>query len=213
MKRVYKDTSEEDLVSLIKGNNKREADEALLEVIRRNEGSLKFYILKKVRSTQEREDIYNEVIERLWKKIGQFDPQKGKISTWLFRITTNLIIDGIRRHKPVSYLEELGASYDGEESEAAFDIPDSSNIASILVEDKQRDAIVRRALDKTFTKDDPRRIALELRYFNQLSYEEIAEQTGCSIGSIKSWIFRAKDEVEKIIRKDVGTEVGSLVEA
>ena len=145
MKRVYKDTSEEELVFLIKGSNKKEADEALLEVIRRNEGSLKFYIMKKVRATQEREDIYNEVIEKLWKKIGQFDPQKGKISTWLFRITTNLIIDGIRKNKPVSYLEDLGVSNDSGESETAFEIPDSSNIASILVEDKQRDAIVRRA--------------------------------------------------------------------
>lgn len=213
MKRVYKETSEEELVFLIKGSNKKEADEALLEVIRRNESPLKFYIMRKVRATQEREDIYNEVLERLWKKIGQFDPQKGKISTWLFRITTNLIIDGLRRQKPVSYLEDLGVSNDSGESETAFEIPDSSNIASSLVEDKQRDAIVRRALDKTFTSDDPRRVVLELRYFNELSYEEIVAQTGYSIGSVKSWIFRAKYEVEKIIRKDVGAEVGSLVEA
>ena len=213
MKRVYKDTSEEELVSLIKGGNKRNADEALLEVIKRHEGSLKFYIMQKVRATQEREDIYNGAIEKLWKHIGQFDTNKGKISTWLFRITTNLIIDGIRRQKPVSYLEDLGASNDNGEQEVTFEIPDNSNTASNLIEDKQRDEIVRLAFDKTFTPDDPRRIVLELRYLNELSYEEIVEHTGYSIGSVKSWLFRAKDEVEKIIRQDVGKEVGSLVEA
>jgi RNA polymerase sigma-70 factor (ECF subfamily) len=212
MKRIYKETSEEELIYLIKGGNKREADEALLEVIKRNESSLKFYIMHKVRATQEREDVYNEVIEKLWKHIGQFDPTKGKISTWLFRITTNLIIDGIRRKKPVSYLEDLGASSDSEQ-EVTFEIPDNSNATSNLIEDKQRDEIVRRALDKTFTSDDPRRIVLELRYFNELSYQEIAEHTGYAVGSVKVWIFRAKYEVEKIIRKDVGSEVGSLVEA
>jgi RNA polymerase sigma factor (sigma-70 family) len=212
MKRIYKETSEEELIYLIKGGNKREADEALLEVIKRNESSLKFYIMHKVRATQEREDVYNEVLEKLWKHIGQFDPAKGKISTWLFRITTNLIIDGIRRKKPVSYLEDLGASSDSEQ-EVTFEIPDNSNATSNLIEDKQRDEIVRRALDKTFTPDDPRRIVLELRYFNELSYQEIAEHTGYAVGSVKVWIFRAKYEVEKIIRKDVGSEVGSLVEA
>jgi RNA polymerase sigma-70 factor (ECF subfamily) len=212
MKRIYKETSEEELIYLIKGGNKKESDEALLEVIKRNESSLKFYIMHKVRTTQEREDVYNEVLEKLWKHIGQFDPAKGKISTWLFRITTNLIIDGIRKKKPVSYLEDLGASSDSEQ-EVTFEIPDNSNATSNLIEDKQRDEIVRRALDKTFTPDDPRRIVLELRYFNELSYQEIAEHKGYAVGSVKVWIFRAKYEVEKIIRKDVGSEVGSLVEA
>lgn len=213
MRRIYRNTSEIDLINLIKGNNKREADNALLEIIARNESSLKFFIMRRIYDTQEREDIYNEALVRLWKKIDGFDPAKGKISTWLFTITNNLIIDSIRRKKEGTvYLEELTSNSEDSERLNTFEVPDNSHLASKCIEDKQRNQIVRAALDKTFSSGDPRRMVFELRFISELTYDEIVQLTNFSLGSVKAWLHRSRNEFEKQLKKEVGKELVTLLE-
>lgn len=211
MKRIYRNATETELIDLIKGDNKRNADNALLEIITRNESGLKFFIMRRVFDTQEREDIYNEALVRLWKKIHTFDPSKGQINTWLFTITNNLIIDSIRKKKSVLHLEDLASNSDNSENLETFDIPDYSGIASKRIEDSQRDSLVRSAINNTFDVDDPRRIVFELRFISELSYDEIAKITNYPIGSVKARIFRAREEFEKSIKKEAGSELMSLI--
>ena len=63
-------------------------------------GKVMGYIRARIRSSAEAEDLHSEVFEKVLKKIGEFDPSKASLNTWIFTITRNTVIDHFRRAKP-----------------------------------------------------------------------------------------------------------------
>lgn len=136
---------------------------------------------------EEAEDVLQEVFVSVWKSRRTYDPNKGKLTTWLHRITVNKCLEKNRRKKlaPVS-LEGL-------------DLPDAQPSDEVLVSRQEYEKLIK-AMNSLDTKH---RVVLVLRYFNDLSYEEIAQTVGIPLGTVKSRInqglklLRGQFDIEK----------------
>jgi RNA polymerase sigma-70 factor (ECF subfamily) len=126
-------------------------------------------------SKVEAEDALQEVFVSVWKSRHTFDPSKGKLITWRHRITVNQCSKKKPGKTPAAVsLEEKG-----------IDLPEmkqQSQPEDILVNKLEYDRLLR-AMDKLDTKH---RSVLVLRYFNDLSYQEIAEALEIPLGTVKS---------------------------
>jgi len=125
---------------------------------------------------EDAEDVLQEVFTSVWKSRHTFDPNKGKLSTWLHRITVNECLRKRRREPPASI------SLDG------IDIADKQTPMEDKV-DNQMD--YERLTNAMESLDAKHRAVLVLRYFNDLSYDEVAQAVGVPLGTVKSRINHA----------------------
>ena len=125
-------------------------------------------------SKEAAEDALQEVFVSVWRSRHTYDPGKGKLTTWLHRITVNQCSKKKPGKTPATVsLEEKGV-----------DLPEMkrSQPDDILVSKLEYDRLLR-AMDALDTKH---RSVLVLRYFNDLSYQEIAEALEIPLGTVKS---------------------------
>jgi RNA polymerase sigma-70 factor (ECF subfamily) len=125
-------------------------------------------------------DVMQEVFVSVWKSRHTFNPEKGKFTTWLHRITVNRCSRKRRRKQP--FLLSL------EEAENKGLSPPSDNIPSEAVITKEEYASLMKALAALDTKH---RSIVVLRYFNELSCEEIAQVADIPLGTVKSRLHYA----------------------
>jgi RNA polymerase sigma-70 factor (ECF subfamily) len=138
-----------------------------------------------VGSTDEAEDVAQQVFIRVWDHLADYDPA-GPFLSWLYRITVNLSIDALRRRRRESPLnEELrsGSQTDPEDQLVRRD-------------ERQR---VRAAIARL---PDKARAALVLREYEQLSYKEIAEALKIPIGTVMSRLNYARSMLGEILAKE-----------
>ena len=130
-------------------------------------GKVMGYIRARVRGYADAEDLCADVFEKIQRKLGEFDSTKASISTWIFTITRNTVIDHFRRSKPVEELDE-NLSDDTEMDEGLLNNETLSELAGALkaLPDELRDLIV-------------------LRYYDGKPLTEVAELMGLSYGAIK----------------------------
>ncbi len=127
-------------------------------------------------SKERAEDVLQEVFISVWNSRRSYDPNKGKLTTWLHRITVNQCSKG----KPSKEL----AIVPMENKEIDAVATGHSQPDDILVSKLEHDRLLK-AMD---TLDTKHRSVLVLRYFNDLSYQEIAESLGIPLGTVKSRI-------------------------
>ena len=121
------------------------------------------------------EDILQEVFISVWRSRHTYDPSKGKLTTWLHRITVNQCSREKARKAPAAVSLE----------EKDIDLPEmkyKSQPEDMLVNKMEYDRLLR-AMDALDVKH---RSVLVLRYFNDLSYQEIAEALEIPLGTVKS---------------------------
>jgi RNA polymerase sigma-70 factor (ECF subfamily) len=134
-----------------------------------------------------REEVAQETFVRAYKRLDSFEPKKGvSFSTWLFVIAKNLAINETKRH---SHLYEITADKDVEKAAEVL-TPEAS------LSQKQTQQAVHNALAQV--PEDFRR-SLILSQISEHSLEEIAHIENCSVGTVKSRIFRGKEMLRKII--------------
>jgi RNA polymerase sigma-70 factor (ECF subfamily) len=139
------------------------------------------------------EDIAQQVFIRVWKSAGRYQPT-AKFTTWLFKITRNLVFNELRRRKrhPVTPLQH-------EEEEHFFQPADSGSMSpdASLLDSELNDAI-QMAIDAL---PETQRMAIVLRRYEEMPYDEIAEVLGLSVPAVKSVLFRARAELRENLRK------------
>jgi len=126
-------------------------------------------------SKEAAEDALQEVFISVWKSRHTYDPNKGKLTTWLHRITVNEC-SRKKKSKP-----STAVSLD----EQGIDLPDmkrQSQPEDVLINKMEYERLLK-AMDALDTKH---RSVLVLRYFNDLSYQEIAEALEIPLGTVKS---------------------------
>ena len=130
-------------------------------------GKVMGYIRARIRSSAEAEDLHSEVFEKILKKIGEFDPSKASLNTWIFTITRNTVIDHFRRAKPSEELDE-NLSDNVELDEDLLNSETLSELAAALrkLPQQMMDIIV-------------------LRYYDGKPLTEIAEMMNLSYGAVK----------------------------
>lgn len=139
-------------------------------------------------------DMAQESFIKAFRSLRSF---KGDASfgTWIYRITTNVCLDELRRRKrkivPLS-LDEPLATLDGDEFER--EIADTSLAADVVYERKEFTQNIQLLLDEMRPEH---KAVIVLRDVMDLSYEEIAIVLDCSIGTVKSRISRARIILQK----------------
>lgn len=139
-------------------------------------------------------DLSQEVLIRIYKSIGSFKEQSS-FSTWIYRITTNVCLDEIRKRKnrKIISLDEEIRLEDGEmKRQIESDEPSPEETA----EAKDLKKIVNDAIGKL---SEEHRIVIVLRDLQGLSYEEIAEVLKCPEGTVKSRINRGRQALKNIL--------------
>jgi len=150
-------------------------------------------ILRIVQDRGAAEDLVQETFLRVWNRAGGFDSEQGAVGPWLLAVARNRAIDFLR--------------YRGRRPEASFELNETENPA--LFADAQSDPLrfdtvrqVKTALGKL---NQQQREAIELAYFEGLSQTEIAARMKQPLGTVKSWMRRALQQMRE--------ELGGVVPA
>jgi RNA polymerase sigma-70 factor (ECF subfamily) len=145
-----------------------------------------------VGKVQEAEDILQEVFIKVYEQSGTFDPQKGALSTWLHRITVNQCISEKRRKRAASYSSE-------EMEERGYELADpSGELPEEMLLKKEEVASIWQAVKSV---DAKHRAVLALRYFDGLSYDEIAKTLHIPLGTVKSRLNVAVNNLRRQMLK------------
>lgn len=172
---------------------------AYAELLHRYRKSVYHMILKMVRNVDDAEDLTIEAFGKAFKNIKKFNPDYT-FSTWLFRIATNNCIDFIRKKRLQT--TSISATYKDKDGEF---IP-------INVKDKNLDPMEEtiksqkiEIMQQIVTQLPPKyRHLVQLRYFDELSYDEIAKELEAPLGTIKAQLHRARELLFDLVkhRKD-----------
>ena len=166
------------------------------ELLGRYRDAIYFMLLKMVNSPVDAEDLTIEAFGKAFKNIDQYTPNFA-FSTWLFKIATNNCIDFIRK-KRTSHVS-LDQTMNGEDSLSPSSLiqSDSLDPESTLI-NKQKIKHMRKVVSRL----KPRyRNLVELRYFKEYSYDEIAAELDIPIGTVKAQLFRARELLLNILNR------------
>ncbi len=158
--------------------------------------SLYFMLLKMTNNATDAEDMTIEAFGKAFKNIHLYSP-KYAFSTWLFRIATNNAIDFIRKKKQGTFSIDKGLN--GDESGSSL----SQNIDSGVLDPEeifvreQKIELMRQVVDRL--KPHYKNL-IELRYFKEFSYEEIADEMDLPLGTVKAQLFRAREFLYNIMK-------------
>jgi RNA polymerase sigma-70 factor (ECF subfamily) len=147
-----------------------------------------FHVVKRlVADHDDALDIAQEVFIRAYEKIADFRGE-AQVFTWLYRIAVNLSLNHLRKIKLKTFLR-----LDEEHRE----LPDSGSTPSVELEQKEVRAMVHLALEKLPRKQ---KAVFVLRYYEELSYEEIAAILKTSVGGLKANYHHAAKKIEKYVK-------------
>jgi RNA polymerase sigma-70 factor (ECF subfamily) len=174
----------------------KEGDQkAYAELMQRYKDSIYFMALKMVNNKDDAMDLTVETFGKAFENLAKYKPDFA-FSTWLFRIATNNCIDFIRKKRlNVVSLNSL-TDQDGEERQ--FEVrsenlnPEESSIK------KQENEKLKNIVDQLPSRY---RTLIILRYFEELSYEEIAQQLDLPLGTVKAQLFRARDLMANVMNR------------
>jgi RNA polymerase sigma-70 factor (ECF subfamily) len=175
----------------IEGNQSAYAD--LMNYYR---DSLYFMLLKMTNNAADAEDMTIEAFGKAFKSIHLYSP-KYAFSTWLFRIATNNTIDFIRKKKQGTL--SIDKSYSGDENGSSLSQSLKSGTLDpeeIFVRD-QKIELMRQVVDRL---KPHYKLLIELRYFKEFSYDEIAKEMNLPLGTVKAQLFRAREFLYNIMK-------------
>jgi RNA polymerase sigma-70 factor (ECF subfamily) len=168
---------------------------AYAELMNFYKDSIYFMLLKMTNNPDDADDLTLEAFGKAFKKLNQYTPDFA-FSTWLFKIASNNCIDFIRRKKKNTFsIDQPYENVDG--SEIAHSIPSPTLDPEKKFIEKQKIQLMREVVEKLKPKY---RSLIELRYFKEYSYEEIAEELNLPIGTVKAQLFRAREFLFNILK-------------
>lgn len=170
-------------------------EKAYAELMERYRKPLYHTMLKMVKNTDDAEDLTIEAFAKAFRGLAKFK-KEYTFSTWLFRIATNNCIDFIRKKK----LETLSinSSYrDDNGEEVAIDIKDNNLDPQEKAIKSQKIELMQMIVTKLPHKYQR---LVELRYFKEYSYDEIAKKIEIPLGTVKAQLHRAKELLYDMIK-------------
>lgn len=173
------------MVRLAKSGDQK-AFERLME---KYERPIYFMILKMVRNRSDAEDLTMQAFTKAFRNIHSYS-EDFSFSTWLFKIGTNSCIDFIRQKKLMVSSLNTSATDTTETDEQTLVLPDPNHSPETVFIQEQRASRIREIVNKLPEKY---RIFIELRYYEELSYDEIAACTDIPVGTVKAKLHRAKE--------------------
>ncbi len=158
-------------------------------------------LLRMTHNTTMASDLTVETFSKAFLQLHRYSPT-GTFSSWLFSIGVNTYIDYLRKRKlDTVSINSITRTSDGDFIE--YQIPSSQPNPEEMMIRMQRDAALKEIVDQL---KEPYRQIIRLRYYEDLSYEDIAEQLKIPIGTVKVRLNRAKALLSSVI-KERGDEI------
>jgi RNA polymerase sigma-70 factor, ECF subfamily len=169
---------------------------AFEELIERHQSLVAGTVARMLGSNSDVEDIAQQVFIRVWKSARRYVP-RAKFTTWLLKITRNLVFNELRRSKRHAHVP-LQTNPGAEEFPVKDEVNPTPDAALLETELQQ-------AIEEAITQlPESQRMALILRRYEQLSYEEISEVLDLSVPAVKSVLFRARTELRARLSRYLG---------
>ncbi|MBL7139207.1 MAG: sigma-70 family RNA polymerase sigma factor [Bacteroidales bacterium] len=168
---------------------------AYAELLNNYRDSLYFLLLKMTNNPIDAEDLTIEAFGKAFRKLHQYSPEYA-FSTWLFKIAANNCIDFLRKSNRIIFTDGPA-----DETDDRDDYP--ANMAATTLDpeerviEKQKIILMREVVEKL--KPHYRNL-IELRYFKEWSYEEIATELDLPLGTVKAQLFRSREFLYQILK-------------
>jgi len=168
---------------------------AYAQLMERYRDSIYFMLLKMVNNRDDADDLTIEAFGKAFNKLHQYTPNYA-FSTWLFKIASNNCIDFIRKKK--KNLLSLDKPFEtGDGGAMTMDVPSGTLDPEEAYIREQKKILMHGVVEKL----KPRyRTLVELRYFKEYSYEEIAKELDLPLGTVKAQLFRAREFLYNILK-------------
>ncbi len=166
---------------------------AFRELVETHKKRIFFQALDMVRNAADAEDISQDVFLKVFRSFGTFK-RDAKLGSWLYRITYNTCIDHLRKKTVTPESMETGILEQKYQNNPQFGDPPSEMNPAALAEWK----LLQVKIESVLTKISPQERAVFLmRHREDLSLKEIADILELSVGSVKSYLFRAIRKLQK----------------
>jgi RNA polymerase sigma factor (sigma-70 family) len=162
-------------------SGERDALISLLREIEPHVYRTAFYMLN---NEQDALDVSQEALIRIYTKINSYE-EKAQFKTWVQRIVTNICIDKFRKVKPTVSVDEHEMTFSAESN------VEDEVISTYIAQD------INEAIEKL---PEHHRTVVVLRYVQDLSYNEIAESLDLPINTVKSYLFRARKQLQVLLQ-------------
>lgn len=175
----------EDKDLLEKLRNKETRNYGFNLLVREYQERIYWHIRKMVIDHDEADDLVQEVFIKVWKNVDKFR-EDAKLYTWIYRIATNECLTFLTKKKRRFFLP-IGDV----ENELSRKIDTNTNITGDEIQLKLQKALLK--------LPNKQRIVFNMKYFDDMKYEEIAEITDTSVGALKASYHHAVKKIEEIL--------------
>lgn len=160
-------------------------DAAFTQIVRKYQERLYWHIRRMVVNHDDANDILQNVFIKVWKNLGEFR-EESNLFTWLYRIGTNEALTWIDQQK-----KRAAVSLSGDEDIFAERLVAQKDFDPGKIEWKLQQAI--------HTLPDKQKLVFNLRYYDEMPYEEMAGILGTSVGALKASYHHAVKKVEAFV--------------
>ncbi|WP_299820773.1 RNA polymerase sigma factor [uncultured Pontibacter sp.] len=178
----------EDKEILDKFSNPESQNMAFNQLVRKYQQKIYWHIRKMVIDHDDSDDLTQEVFVKVWKNLGNFR-QDAQLYTWIYRIATNECLTFLTNKKKRFFLPIHDVA-----AELAEKIDTSPDISGDEIQLKLQKALLR--------LPDKQRLVFNMKYYDEMKYEEISEILGTSVGALKTSYHLAVKKIEEFIKRD-----------
>jgi len=176
-------------------------EKAFAKLMGRYKDAIYFMLLKMVNNRSDAEDLTIEAFGKAFKNLHQYSPSYA-FSTWLFKIASNNCIDFLRKRRGVHIPIDPSQENNNEPDQQVRLKSNDPNPEQKLIR-RQKAILLRRVVRRL----KPRYQKLvDLRYFREYSYEEIAKELNLPLGTVKAQLFRAREMLFNMIDSEMGED-------
>lgn len=170
---------------------------AFRELVRRYERPVFSLVFRMVRDSAVAEDLAQDTFIKVLNHVDKYRPE-FKFSSWLFKIANNVAIDHLRRRQldTISMDGSPNAATAADVEATSFDIADKSESALEIMEAKELGSAIERAIGALRPEY---RACIMLRHVEGRSYEEIAATLDLPLGTVKTYIHRARHQLREAL--------------
>lgn len=165
---------------------------AFEQLVERHQALVAGTVARMLGNNSDVEDVAQQVFVRVWKSAKRYQP-RAKFTTWLLKITRNLVFNELRRRKRHA-LNPLQSEEGGEEMQLKDERVQTPDAALLEAE-------LQGAIESAIGQlPDSQRMAVILRRYEELSYDQIADVLDQSVPAVKSLLFRARTELRERLK-------------
>jgi RNA polymerase sigma-70 factor (ECF subfamily) len=191
-----------ELIKAIKSEDKRIFEKGFDGLYKKYYNSMLFYFRGMMKNEEETKSLVLEAFTKASSNIDSFKGDTAAFSTWFFKLTRNLFIDKLRKRKEETISLSDITSFDDDGNIVEYPIICTDKSIEEDITEKERNVKILKIIDSMKNK----RLSeiIKMRYYDEMSYKEISDKTGNSIGTIKALLYRTKQILrEEFIKANI----------